>query len=614
VPVVCCALMHSFELPRAFRERGVNSAGNTTRPPLRVLVFTAPVADGHVAAANALAEEIRDADPGVEVTVQDAWRSLGPVSRWFLRDLYRWQLRAAPWLFAGLHGSLRRSGLLRWVVASVLSRAASRPLLRLARRHPAHVVVSTWPPATMVLGRLRLRGKVRVPVCATITDFAGLELWTSQGVDLHLVMHESLVSRVERLAGRGSARAVAPLVSARFRAPRPAVEARRALALPEEATVVVVSGGGWGVGDLAGGVRAALTREDAFVVCLAGRERDTRIRLEREFANEPRVRVLGFTEAMSDLLAAADVLVHSTGGVTCLEALASGCPIVAYGAPPGHTPLLAREMDALGLVTHARCSSELAAALSRARTPAAVSAPNVSAGRLVLTVTPRVTVRLRARIAHAAATAAAVTALLFVLLASDVTYPVVAEALALPESSSLPTARDTVALIIRGAPSDLLAFAALARRDRLHASVAVSGPVSEADVAALRTGGLDPIPALQSGGVASWFEASEQLHGQTSRYGVHGRFYYLAPGEGFTIGDYLLARELDGRPLQAGCNLANWNGKPCSVHRGEVVVATLRPGVAADRMRLLAAIRRIEHAGIGTSSVQQLAARTAHSD
>lgn len=604
--------MHGLVLRRAF-ERDQKPDGTVTRPGLRVLVLTAPVGDGHVAAANALAEEIREADVGAEVAVHDALRSLGPVSRWFLRDVYRWQLRAAPWLFGAFFGLLRRSGLLRWVVGGVLSRAGSRRLLRVVRRCPADVVVSTWPPATMVLGRLRLRGKVRGPVCATVTDLAGLELWTDKGVDLHLVMDERLVARVERLAGRGSARAVAPLVSAGFRRPRPVAEARRSLALPAEATVVVVSGGGWGVGDLAGGVRAALTLEDTFVVCLAGRESDTRMRLEAEFADELRVRVLGFSDAMGDLLAAADVIVHSTGGVTCLEALASGCPIVAYGAPPGHTPLLAREMAALGLVTHARSPSELTEALRNACRATAVPVQGVSAARLVLTITPRVTARLRTRVAHALMTAAAVAAALFALLASDTTYPLVAEALALPESTSLTAARDSVALIIRGRSSDLLAFASLIRRDRLHASVAVSGLLSARDVAALRASGLDPIPVLQSGGVASWFDASDQLHGQTTRYGLHGRFYYLAPGEGFTITDYLLARDLGGRPLQAGCNLASWNGNARSLHPGEVVVATLHPGLPTDRTHLLATIRRIEHAGLGASSVQQLAADAARS-
>jgi processive 1,2-diacylglycerol beta-glucosyltransferase len=286
---------------------------------------------------------------------------------------------------------------LRSLARASLSLAGSQGLLRVVRRNQADVIVSTWPVATTILGCLRLRGKVRVPVCATITDFAGLELWANRGVDLHLVMHERLVAGVERLAGRGSARLVSPLVASRFLTTCTSDEARRALGLPVEGTVVVVSGGGWAVGDLEGAVTTALELDEVSVLCLTGRDEATRVRLERVFVGEQRVTVLGFTNAMSDLLAAADVLVHSTGGVTCLEALARGCPIVAYGAPPGHAPLLAREMAALGLVAHARTAAELRSALAAARKPTVSLAPAIDAASLVLAATPRVGVRLRAR-------------------------------------------------------------------------------------------------------------------------------------------------------------------------------------------------------------------------
>ena len=236
---------------------------------------------------------------------------------------------------------------------------------------------------------------------------------------------------------------------------------------------MVVSGGGWAVGDLAGAVETALELNSVAVVCLAGRDEASRVCLEREFAGEPRVTVLGFTDKMSDLLAAADVLVHSTGGVTCLEALARGCPIVAYGAPPGHAPLLAREMAALDLVVHARSRMELRNALGVARArPSVLLAKRSDAASLVLAITPRIAVRLRARLARTAATAAALAAVLFVLYASDVTYPVVAEALALPESTSLAPAGHAVALVVRGQRRDLLALAPIARHHHLRASVA----------------------------------------------------------------------------------------------------------------------------------------------
>jgi len=581
---------------------------DATERSVHVLVLTAPVGEGHVAAARALAEDITRSHEGAEVLVCDVLPALRRPLQWLLNDAYRWQLRSAPWLFGLLFGAVRHSRVLRWLARAGLSLAGSRGLLRLVRAQPADVIVSTWPVATTILGCLRLRGKVLVPVCATITDFAGLELWADKGVDLHLVMHESLVPEVERVAGRGSARRVSPLVASQFLTPRSAAEARLALGLPTAGTIVVVSGGGWAVGDLDGAVETALELDGTSVVCLAGRDDASRARLERAFAGEPRVRVLGFTDAMSDLLAAADVLVHSTGGVTCLEALVRGCPIVAYGAPPGHAPLLAREMAALGLVAHARSAAELRAELVTAAGKTAVSfAWGSDAASLVLAAAPRVAVRLRARLARTAATAATLAVVLFAFLASDATYPVVAEALALPETTSVSPGGSAVALVVRGQRPDLLALAQVARKEHLHASVAVSAAVATDDVATLRTAGLDPIPELSAGGVASAFDAREQLQRQVASYELGRHFYYLAPREGFTITDYLLARELGGTPLQAGRDLLAPGSDLGSLHPGEVIVATLGLDRGHDRAHLLASVRLLERSGLSVSSVQRLA-------
>jgi processive 1,2-diacylglycerol beta-glucosyltransferase len=586
------------------------SAGEPGDPAVRVLVLTAPVAEGHVATARALSEQIQQTNDAASVTVFNVLSALPRPLRWLLNDAYRWQLRAAPWMFAALFGALRRSRLLRSLARSALSLAGSRALLAVIRRYPADVIVSTWPAATTILGCLRLRGKVRVPVCAAITDFAGLELWADRGVDLHLVMHESLVPTVERVAGRGSAQVVSPLVSSAFRTPRSAAAARRSLGLQGDAMVIVVSGGGWAVGDLDGAIRAAIEIDGASVVCLAGRDDAIRARLEETFQGERSVTVLEFTEKMSELLVAADVLVHSTGGVTCLEALACGCPIVAYGAPPGHAPVLAREMSALGLVAHARSAAELRAALVSARTrPRVTLGQGVDAAVLVLTATPRVAARLRARLARTAALASTLALAFFVLFASDLTYPVIAEALALPDSTSISPAPSTAPLIIRGNRRDLLALAAFTRRDHVRASVALSEAPTRREVSILRAAGLEPIPELRERGFPSIFKVEGQLRSELSLYGVAEPFYFLAPKEGFTIGDYLFARHIGGVPIQAGYVLPAKAQQLGRVHVGEVVVATIGSEPGRDRAHLLTWITRLAREGITVSSVPSPSSR-----
>jgi processive 1,2-diacylglycerol beta-glucosyltransferase len=336
------------------------------RRPTRIVIVTAEVGEGHAAAARALAADLAQSGATVEVVVCDALAGLGSPLRYLLLDAYRWQLRVAPWIFGGLYRLFTRVAAARALGRAGLIVFGAGSLLRLVESHDPDLVVSTYPAATNVLGHLRRSGRFTKPVYATITDLAGLTFWSHPGIDLHFVMHDSCVSEVERVAGQGSVCQVRPLVAQEFFLPRESADARRALDLPQTDPLVVVSGGGWGVGDLADAVCAGLAIEHATVVCLAGRSERTHERLRVLFAQERRVVVWRFIDQMSELLAAADVLVHSTGGVTCLEALARDCPIIAYGAPPGHAPLAARTMAAIGLAEAPDSEQELVQALRRA--------------------------------------------------------------------------------------------------------------------------------------------------------------------------------------------------------------------------------------------------------
>lgn len=71
----------------------------------------------------------------------------------------------------------------------------------------------------------------------------------------------------------------------------------RFLDLAPEARLVVVSGGGWAVGNLETAVEVALGFADVHVVCLAGRDEDVRLGLTTTFQDNSRVTVLGFTAA-----------------------------------------------------------------------------------------------------------------------------------------------------------------------------------------------------------------------------------------------------------------------------------------------------------------------------
>ena len=189
-----------------------------------------------------------------------------------VEDGYRVQLRFFPWTYTLVYWLLEHVMPVRAVTRRLLCLLGSRPLARVIAEHDPDVVVSTYPAVTVVLARLRRTGAVRCPTVATITDLTGLFFWAQPGIDTHLVMYGESMPSVERIAGRGSVQLVRPLISADFLQPRCPAEARRALGLSESGRMVVVSGGGWGVGDIAGAVREfTKVPEVSGIVCLAGR-------------------------------------------------------------------------------------------------------------------------------------------------------------------------------------------------------------------------------------------------------------------------------------------------------------------------------------------------------
>jgi UDP-N-acetylglucosamine:LPS N-acetylglucosamine transferase len=356
----------------------------------RVLILTASVGEGHDLPARTLADQIRAESPSAEVVIEDGLRAMGrpfvlvnerAPGVVFYR--FRWLWDAAFLVFVALAPTRRLTQALVRVVGS-------RGVLRLIRRVDPDVVVSVYPMTTEVLGGLRRRGRLHVPVVAAITDLAMMHYWAAPGVDLHLVTHPESIDEVRSVAGGDAeVEAVHGLTRPEFTRPVDRRSARAALGLPLDGRVVLVSGGGWGVGDFDGAIETALAQRDVDVVaCLCGRNADLHARLVEQYAADPRVRVVGFTERMSDWLAAADALIHSTGGLTVLEANVRGCPTISYGWGRGHiraNNAAYRRHGLADVVGSAReLEQALAAALRRRPAPGVALAALPSAASLVL--------------------------------------------------------------------------------------------------------------------------------------------------------------------------------------------------------------------------------------
>jgi processive 1,2-diacylglycerol beta-glucosyltransferase len=357
--------------------------------PPRVLIFTASIGAGHDLPAEILATALRA--EGAQVQIADFLEVGGPVARAIIGGASSLETRAGNIAFDAGYFLGTRFAPMRRVGSRVIDRIARRRIQAFLAANPADVIVSTYPITTELFGRMRRGGMLAMPVVSAITDLAALNYWAHPGVDLHLITHPESAPEVRAIAGAGArVEAVHGLTDLRFTKPPARADARAELGLAPEGTLVVVSGGGWGVGDLRGATDDALSAGAGTVIVLVGHNEGARARLQEAYAADARVEVWGFTDRMVTLLAAADVLVHSTAGLTVLEALMCGCRVISYGWARGHIRINNRAYERLGMVAVARDRATLATAL-RAALAAPPSGPSVpdlplAAGRVLALV------------------------------------------------------------------------------------------------------------------------------------------------------------------------------------------------------------------------------------
>jgi UDP-N-acetylglucosamine:LPS N-acetylglucosamine transferase len=584
-----------------------------------VLILSADVGEGHAAAARALAEQLERSPQRAEVTLIDGLAAMGPLLRPVVQDGYRIQLRLMPWSYTAIYWMLERVPPVRLLARRLLCLFGSRPLARHIAAHDPDVVVSTYPAVTVVLARLRRTGAVRCPTVATITDLTGLFFWAQPGIDTHLVMYDESMPSVERIAGRGSARVVQPLISAAFLEPRCAVQTRRALGLAEDGRMVVISGGGWGVGDIAGAVRE-FTRvpEVTSIVCLAGHNQQLARRLRHAFAEDPRVHVYEFTDQMPQLLAAADVLVHSTGGVTCLEAKATGTPVVSYGLPVGHARLNTRAMAALELLRLANDTKELREQVRASFLPTGESADGeradaaangADAAEVVLYAPRRVhpIPRWRLRLAAAATQIALLVGLGSWMMSTDDVTALAAKFLDVHPLAHISTTQAEVGVVVRAPARDINALAAQLAARGIHLSFADGARVpSRSRITTLRALRDEVLPEVPGSAPLRWMRTRATLRSQARALGLHHRFYYLPPRGGLSVGQLVLARTCGATPISGALRLSATGRMPQRPMRaGDVLVVEL-DGSAASVAGLERILSRLASERLGAEPLSWL--------
>lgn len=338
----------------------------TRRPPRRVLVVSADMGGGHHAAGRALAAAARREWPDSQISWVDTLDAMGPGTGPTLRRLYVTNIEHTPPLYEFFYASLWRH---RWFADAskrVVGAWAGRRLARHVERVDPDLIISTYPLGSAGLAWLRRYRGLDVPVVVTVSDFAPHPFWIYPELDVNLVVHPAAVPLALAAGPHARVVASAPPVADAFQ-PGDQQPARHDAALPTGRYLAVVACGSYSFGAVTEATRALVDAGDpVHTVVVCGRNEQLAGQL-RDWA-APRLTTLGWVDDMPALTRAADVVVTNAGGVTALEAMATGRPLLMYRPIAAHGVANAALMTAVGLAETCRTPDQLAAAvLTRAR-------------------------------------------------------------------------------------------------------------------------------------------------------------------------------------------------------------------------------------------------------
>ena len=112
-----------------------------------------------------------------------------------------------------------------------------------------------------------------------------------------------------------------------------------------------------------------------------------------------------------------------------------------------------------------------------------------------------------------------------------------------------------VGLIVDAPSSQAVDVAEALSSDHASATIALTSSASNGDLAIVRGAGSDVMPRLRPGGPVRWIGTRGQLNKTARSLGLHGHFYYAAPGHGFTFAQEVLGKTTGATPVTGAVKL-----------------------------------------------------------
>jgi processive 1,2-diacylglycerol beta-glucosyltransferase len=310
--------------------------------PVRVLVLSASVGAGHLRAAQAVELALRElAPPDAVVKNVDVLTLTNAAFRKIYGEAYLDLVNKAPHMLGFFYDYMdkpRAKDSKREKLRLLVEKLNLSSLCDLLECERWDSVVNTHFMPAEIIASLRKRKKLKTPQMTVTTDFETHRLWVNQPCDHYTTATDEGAAYLRHWGVPGEDVTVTGIpIHPVFTKAKDRDECRKRQDIVGGRPVVLQLAGGFGVGPVETIFQSTLAVEMPLeLVVVTGKNAAAKKKLEAfKPPKQHRVKVLGFTDQMDELMAAADVVVSKPGGLTTSETLARGAAMVIVNPIPG---------------------------------------------------------------------------------------------------------------------------------------------------------------------------------------------------------------------------------------------------------------------------------------
>jgi len=304
---------------------------------MKIMLLTAATGAGHICAASAVEEYIRE-NTGWDVENVDCLKAVGRLLDKTVCDSYLFMAKKTPSLFGRLYKRTNKENAISHLVPK-LSGLFSNMLYPVIEHCQPNVIITTHPFATEMVAALKADGLVSAPLICIITDYGAHRAYIASEVDSYVVASEDMVPElVEFGVPEEKVHPFGIPVHGVFFDRHDQSMLLRQLDLDPELPTLLFMAGSFGVSNIIKLYRdLAETQVKMQIIVITGRNQKLYDAFEREIGSTPAIptRLFYFTDEVEKYMHAADLLVTKPGGLTVSEALACNLPMAVFDAIPG---------------------------------------------------------------------------------------------------------------------------------------------------------------------------------------------------------------------------------------------------------------------------------------